>query len=317
MGFLSVNSDHSIKASPRFCNLSGHMTELLEIHSPNPTLHILFIPGNPGIINFYKDFVESLYELLQGNASVTAIGHISYFLIILGEVSFQDWEHGRLFTLEEQINHKVDFITHELQNSNIPVILVGHSVGSYISIEVFKRASHKVVYFVGLYPFLTLNAESSKQTAIKKLTASPTLRLIFSLFVALMGLIPGWSRFIVTKTIGSSWSDTAIDAGCSHLLKYHTIRNVLFMAMTEFQKFSEEPDWKFLRGNQDQIAFLFGIDDHWGPLFLFEEISKNAPNVSLSIEKEGHDHAFSCTVAGSRWVAQHVATLIQKCLSTL
>ncbi|KAL3625665.1 hypothetical protein CASFOL_030519 [Castilleja foliolosa] len=34
-------------------------------------LHVLFIPGNPGVISFYTDFLESLYELLGGNASVT------------------------------------------------------------------------------------------------------------------------------------------------------------------------------------------------------------------------------------------------------
>ncbi|KAK9755314.1 hypothetical protein RND81_01G017600 [Saponaria officinalis] len=285
------------------------MTELLEIISPNPTLHVLFIPGNPGIVNFYTDFLESLYEQLDATASITAIGHISQ--------TAKDWERGRLFSLEEQINHKIDFIAHELQSSHIPVILVGHSVGSYISIEIFKRASPKVNYFVGLYPFLTLNAKSYKQTAIKKLTESRLLCFIFSLFVTMMGLIPSCSRYIVKKTIGSTWSDTAVDAGCSHLLKYHTIRNVLFMAKTEFQKFSGAPDWKFLGAKQDQIAFLFGIDDHWGPLSLFEEISKQTPEMSLSIEKEGHDHAFSCTVAGSRWVAQHVSALIQKRSSTL
>ncbi|KAK9755317.1 hypothetical protein RND81_01G017600 [Saponaria officinalis] len=309
MSSSNLISDYVRKASTRLCNVSGHMTELLEIISPNPTLHVLFIPGNPGIVNFYTDFLESLYEQLDATASITAIGHISQ--------TAKDWERGRLFSLEEQINHKIDFIAHELQSSHIPVILVGHSVGSYISIEIFKRASPKVNYFVGLYPFLTLNAKSYKQTAIKKLTESRLLCFIFSLFVTMMGLIPSCSRYIVKKTIGSTWSDTAVDAGCSHLLKYHTIRNVLFMAKTEFQKFSGAPDWKFLGAKQDQIAFLFGIDDHWGPLSLFEEISKQTPEMSLSIEKEGHDHAFSCTVAGSRWVAQHVSALIQKRSSTL
>ena len=27
-----------------------------------------------------------------------------------------------------------------------------------------------------------------------------------------------------------------------------------------------------MRGNQDKIAFLFGTDDHWGPLQMFEEV---------------------------------------------
>lgn len=287
MGVGSVDSQHFIPAKFRVCNVSGFMTEVLEIQAPSPTLHVLFIPGNPGIVTFYKDFVESLYEQLSGKASITAIGHISH-------------------------TSKIDFIAHELQSNNAPVVLVGHSIGSHVSLEMFKRASQKVIYFIGLYPFLALNSQSSKQFAIRKLAESSLLCLLTSAIVALLGLIPSWSGFIVKKTLGSSWSSAAIDAACSHLLKYHTMRNMLFMAKTEFQKFSEAPDWDFLREKSGQIAFLFGIDDHWGPLSLFEEISKQVPDISLSIEKEGHDHAFSCTEAGSTWVAKHVAGLIKK-----
>lgn len=306
-----INSDFirkAAKANFRLCNVSGYMTELLEIQAPNPTLHVLFIPGNPGIVPFYNEFLESLYELLGGNASITAIGHISH--------STKDWEHGRLFSLQEQIDHKIDFMAQELKNNNTPVILVGHSIGSHISIEVFKRTSDKVIYCVGLYPFLALNTKSSKQTLIKKLAESTILSSLVSSIVAMLGIIPIWSRFIVKKTIGTSWSATAVEAACSHLIKYHTMRNMLFMAVTEFQKFSKDPDWEFLRAKQGQLAFLFGIDDHWGPLSLFEEISKQAPDVCLSIEREGHDHAYSCTEAGSIWAARHVASLIKKHTST-
>lgn len=102
---------------------------------------------------------------------------------------------------------------------------------------------------------------------------------------------------------------------------------------------SEEPDWAFLKMNRSKIAFLFGSDDHWGPLHMFEEVSssnseswfehwkiKNSfkahpimllffqisdqvPEIALSIEREGHTHAFSCTEAGASWVAQYVASL--------
>ncbi|XP_021765654.1 lipid droplet-associated hydrolase-like isoform X1 [Chenopodium quinoa] len=303
MGAGSVNPEYSKIAKFRMCNVSGYMTELLEIQAPNPTMHVLFIPGNPGIVTFYNDFVESLYEELGGKASITAIGHISH--------TSKDWEHGRLFSLEDQINHKIDYIAHELQNNSAPIILVGHSIGSHIASEMFKRAS-QVIYFIGLYPFLALNSKSSKQTVIRKLAESSIVCSLVSSIVALLGVVPSLSRFIVKTTLGNSWSAAAIDAACSHLLKYHTMQNMLFMAKTEFEKFSEAPDWDFLKAKPNQIAFLFGIDDHWGPLSLFEEISKQVPDVSLSIEKEGHDHAFSCTEAGSTWVAQHVAGLLKK-----
>ncbi|KAE8807974.1 hypothetical protein D1007_15654 [Hordeum vulgare] len=89
------------------------------------------------------------------------------------------------------------------------------------------------------------------------------------------------------------------------------MRTVLFMAKTEFLKLHEEPDWNFIIAKQDQIAFLFGVDDHWGPLTHLEEISRHAPGVALSIEKEGHTHGYCCREAGSFWVADYAADLIK------
>ncbi|GAV80165.1 DUF2305 domain-containing protein, partial [Cephalotus follicularis] len=68
----------------RLCTVSGYTTELLEIRADEPTFNVLVIPGNPGIVTYYKEFVESLYELLGGSATVTgktwvfpSVGHIS------------------------------------------------------------------------------------------------------------------------------------------------------------------------------------------------------------------------------------------------
>ncbi|ONK77496.1 uncharacterized protein A4U43_C02F7180 [Asparagus officinalis] len=290
------------QATERICLVSCFSTELLEIHSEEPRMHIVFVPGNPGVISFYKDFVESLYELLDGNASITAICHIAH--------TRKDWERGRMFSLQDQINHKVDFIKQELQTNGPPLILVGHSIGSYICIEVFKRLPQQVRFAIGLYPFL-LTVDSPKLSRIAKLARSSFLSASFSYFVSLLGFFPAWlSRALVKRTIGQSLSSTAIDATCSHLLQYHTWRNVLFMAMTEFAELSEELDWAFMKKQQDQIAFLYGIDDYWAPLSVLEEISRQVPAIELSIEKEGHTHSFCCTEAGSVWVAQFVANLI-------
>ncbi|KAG7580904.1 Alpha/Beta hydrolase fold [Arabidopsis suecica] len=294
----------------RLCRVSGWMTEIMEIQAENPTFYVLFIPGNPGVVSFYKEFLESLYEFLDGNASVIAIGQISH--------TSKDWESGRLFSFQEQIDHKIDFIRQELESVKVPIILVGHSIGSYISLEILRKYSEKVVYCIGLYPFLTLNQQSTKQSLIGKLAASSVLSATASFLIASLRLLPmSAARLLVSNSIGASWSDTAVQATCTHLRQYHTMRNVLFMAKSEFRELAAEPDWDFMRENQSKLAFLFGIDDHWGPLQLFEEISKQAPGTSLAIEREGHMHGFCCTVAGSAWVAQHVATLIKNRFSQL
>ncbi|KAL0676017.1 hypothetical protein Bca4012_003998 [Brassica carinata] len=301
-------NEAKISVNFRLCRVSGSMTEVMEIQAESPKFHVLFIPGNPGVVSFYNDFLESLHQFLDGNASITAVGQISH--------TSKDWESGKLFSLQEQIDHKVEFIRQEPESVKVPIILVGHSIGSYISLEILRKCPEKVLYCIGLYPFLTLNQQSTKQSLIGKLAASSLLSATASFLVASLGLLSmSAARRLVSYSLGASWSDTAVQATCTHLRQYHTMRNSLDLnsdyAIHFGYKLAAEPDWEFMRENQNKLAFLFGIDDHWGPLHLFEEISKKAPGTSLSIESEGHTHGFCCTVAGSVWVAQHVATLIK------
>ncbi|PKU79307.1 hypothetical protein MA16_Dca000652 [Dendrobium catenatum] len=194
---------------------------------------------------------------------------------------------------------------------------IGHSIGSYVCIEVLKRFPEQEIFSIFLYPFLALNTSSSTQYMIGVLARSSLLSATFSFLVALLGSFPTRiSGALVSRLLGPSCSTTAVDAACTCLMKYHTMRNVLFMAKTEFEKLSEEPDWSFMKEKKKQIAFLFGVDDHWGPLSLFEEISRQVPGAPLSIEREGHTHSFSCSKAGSIWVAHHVANLIKSRVSS-
>ncbi|XP_060196491.1 uncharacterized protein LOC132625893 isoform X1 [Lycium barbarum] len=302
--------DKRKRASFRLCNVSGYKTDLLEIHAKDPKFHVLFIPGNPGVVSFYVDFLESLYDLLDGTASVTAISHVGH--------TEKNWEHGRLFSLQEQTDHKMNFIEHELQDAEVPIVLVGHSIGSYISLDIVKRLQGKVTYCIFLYPFIAVNTKSSTQAFIKKISASRTLCTGLSSIVAILGLLPAWiSRILVKNSVGNSWCPSAVEALCTHVLKYHTVQNMLYMAMTEFEKLYEEPDWSFMREKKSQMAFLFGSDDHWGPLHLYEEISSKVPGAVVALEGGDYTHAFSCTDAGSLWVAQHVSTLIKNYFSKI
>ncbi|THU49305.1 hypothetical protein C4D60_Mb06t08150 [Musa balbisiana] len=342
------------QATVRTCTVSGFPTELLEMRSEESSLHVLLIPGNPGIVLYYKDFVEAIYQLLEGQASVTGkdyqLGHFKQLGIFVMQQSILEylscskvdeydfftrigsmegcfhWKNKLIirkisfmlpvcfFSLIQYVysTFQVDFIEQEYQNSEHPLILVGHSIGSYICLDIFKRLQQQVKYVIGLYPFLSLNKNSLKQSMIGLISRSSIVSTTISYFVSFLGSLPTWVQVaMVRKCLGQSWSSTAVDATCSHLLQYHMMRNMLFMAMTEFEKLSEEPDWMFVKKKHNQISLLFGIDDHWGPLSLFEEVSRMVPGLALSIEREGHMHSFCCTEAGSLWAGHHVATLIK------
>ncbi|KAL0426587.1 UNVERIFIED_CONTAM: hypothetical protein Slati_2833500 [Sesamum latifolium] len=225
--------------------------------------------------------------------------------ILVYKIGSHEFAHDAdcfLLVLDEAVGHishseKISFIEQELQDVEVPIVLV--------------------VFCIGLYPFLALNTASKTQALIRRLAESPAQCAALSFMGGLLGMLPApISRLLVKKTIGISWSSSAVEVLRTHILQYHTIRNMLFMAMTEFQKLPEKPDWDFIRGKKNQIAFLFGLDDHWGPLHVYEEILKQAPDARLEVEREGHTHAFSCTEAGSVWVAQHVSSSIKSYIQT-
>ncbi|KAF2474294.1 uncharacterized protein BDR25DRAFT_332396 [Lindgomyces ingoldianus] len=124
----------------------------------NRTYLVYFITGNPGLIQYYYTFLTHLFDLLSPKFSSS----ISLKLRIFGrslsgfevdeDSKFQEsppHEKGPPYGLEEQItqSHKVleDVVCYDRLNggTDVRVILVGHSVGAYILLEIIRRTREK------------------------------------------------------------------------------------------------------------------------------------------------------------------------------
>ena len=58
------------------------------------------------------------------------------------------------FNLHDQIIHKINFFEEHLPK-DIPIILMGHSIGSYISLKIFPQlqdSGFNIVKVLGLFP---------------------------------------------------------------------------------------------------------------------------------------------------------------------
>ncbi|KAI4967765.1 hypothetical protein ZWY2020_014979, partial [Hordeum vulgare] len=160
--------------------------------------------------------LPSLTELLlPGGGVIKAFGFIQTYgeACIYKKVSgSSDYEHGRLFSLHEQIEHKMDFLEQELLHTEQSIIVVGHSIGVYIGLEICKRFQKKVISFVGLYPFLTLNKNAMKQSAIGYVARSSLLSKGVSLFASFIGsLQASVTRSIVKRSQGMLRVATSIE----------------------------------------------------------------------------------------------------------
>lgn len=57
--------------------------------------------------------------------------------------------------MQDQIEHKAAYLR-TLEDQGLPVILVGHSIGAHIALELLRRFPDFVTKVIGLYPFLSV-----------------------------------------------------------------------------------------------------------------------------------------------------------------
>lgn len=115
---------------------------------------IYFITGNPGLISYYKPFLSRLHSLLATcSSTVSARFHICGHSLKGFEFSKDD-ENAKLpkhpLSLAEQIDFQEDLLyrhieSHRERTGNTPkVILMGHSVGAYILLELIGHHRDKI-----------------------------------------------------------------------------------------------------------------------------------------------------------------------------
>ncbi|KAL9631357.1 MAG: hypothetical protein Q9164_005940 [Protoblastenia rupestris] len=106
---------------------------------------VLFISGNPGLISFYEPFLSRLSSLLSSSNSGNARFHVCGHSFRGFELSPSTKQHEGPFGLEDQIEHQEQLLTHHVKEyrdatGRIPkVILMGHSVGAYVLLELIRR----------------------------------------------------------------------------------------------------------------------------------------------------------------------------------
>lgn len=144
--------------------MGGLKTQVLEFKEDSldgdseDIAHVVFIPGNPGIVGAYRPFLRSLCQKTDRKkfriAAMSYPGHDNSGL--------PDREEQGMYSLEEQIEHKLAFI-----NETVPpksrLVLVGHSLGCYMIMQLLKRnalANHQVEKIGLICPVIANMAES-------------------------------------------------------------------------------------------------------------------------------------------------------------
>lgn len=155
------------------------------------TYIIYFLTGNPGLVEYYRAFLTHLYGLLSHNTATSGAiefqvygRSFSGFEMDSAEIKTHKYRSQPPYGLQDQIRHAEDDVAElveevkEQGGKDVRVILMGHSVGSYVALEIVRRLrAHglvgedyetRVSGVVGLFPTVVdiARSESGMKAAV-------------------------------------------------------------------------------------------------------------------------------------------------------
>lgn len=105
----------------------------------NPTL--ILIPGNPGLVDYYKTFLKTLSHNFS-QWDIWCVSHAGF-----STAKGSDREPYSFYSLDEQVYHKVRIVLKIIleqytPNNPVPLYFLSHSVGSWVVQRVIKELVH-------------------------------------------------------------------------------------------------------------------------------------------------------------------------------
>ncbi|KAK8029555.1 hypothetical protein PG993_010846 [Apiospora rasikravindrae] len=335
-----------------------------ESRSASRDVLIFMISGNPGLIDYYAPFLSALRTLLASSpASKAARFHI-YGQDLAG---FNDADHEPPFGAANpprDVAYQVNYLFQTLSAIRLPeddddagrpttkqgkggkpfdeVILVGHSVGTYLILQLFHKllrepeaAPHlRLETGILLFPTIEHIAHSPSGQRLELLRSAAFLERHAHLLAS--GFLQLWPyaalRWVITTLLGQP--PAAADVTVRWLKSRDGVWQALHMGLDEMRVIGEdrwdEELWEIGREDAKAAAddgddggakrlppkffFFFGKDDHWVANHFrdafIERRQKQAERTRLMVDEGNLPHAFC--IHHSEVVAEKVASWINE-----
>lgn len=250
---------------------------------------IYLICGNPGLIAFYADFLEYLRVLLDQKPLLQNAAYDIFGRNLLG---FSDEEHAPFdrqnppYDLEREVQGIYNDIVARAatpvgQEPYDSVILMGHSVGAYIAVEVFHRHmksrqdSPLLNLSQGFLLFPTLSHLAQSRSGQKLSLLGQFYSLGGNLHVFLRSLLwpfpAGSLRWFIRNVM--QFSPRAADVTAEWLKSKNGIWQALYLGQSELQTIREdlweEELWEVSGDSLEEeklvpkFFMLYAKRDHW------------------------------------------------------
>ncbi|KAG0313172.1 hypothetical protein BGZ97_010465 [Linnemannia gamsii] len=267
----------------------GQLTTKSPKGTEQPVHTVLFmIPGNPGLIDYYIPFLQTVHDKCDGKIDIFGASHLGH------SAGSHVADPSRMYTLEEQVESKIAILDRlrEQYPAGTRFLLAGHSMGSWLALRVLKaRPNHGIERLFELFPTIHRIADTPNgrkmQTLFKPSVRSivggtvSTLRFVFSappVLRSIVGLITGQEGDMAEVT-------------SSQMLHSSVVKNCLFLAGQEMEAI-KVMDKETIKQHADKFVFYYGKTDEWSPIENYYEMQKEFPQCKSLLCEQGMVHAF-------------------------
>jgi pimeloyl-ACP methyl ester carboxylesterase len=257
--------------------------------SQRDRLVLLFIPGNPGVIEFYREYLQCLFALIsqhEANLEIIAVQHAGHGTVpsttefdhIISTEYQSDKElfvrrngmkgdslfgygHG-CYTLKEQVDHKCALIDEVLCTEGTRLVLIGHSVGAYMAVECMKRFEEDIEFFLGLFPTIENIGKSTKAQEMRLLLNPYGKELIKLLSMPLQYVKKDY--LVALAKVIAGMTDEEADITIKELILSgpKTVENCVGLGIDEMNKINDL-DLHFYDRNIHKMVLYYGKGDKW------------------------------------------------------
>ncbi|XP_037668758.1 lipid droplet-associated hydrolase [Choloepus didactylus] len=274
----------------------GPWTDLVSDQSANkPKLLIFVIPGNPGFSAFYVPFAKALYSLIDGRFPVWIISHAGHASvpkdkkILTTSDDSNAQEIKDIYGIQGQVEHKLAFLRTHVPKG-MKLVLIGHSIGCYFSLQILKRAPElPVVRTLLLFPTI----ERLSQTPNGRIATPILCWLRYVLYVIsylLLKPCPEKIKSLLLR-VGLNMMNLSSEFSVSSVLEPFCIANAAYLGSQEMMEVVER-DNKTIKEHLPKLTFYYGSIDRWCPKDYYEDIKKDFPQGDILLCEKNIPHGF-------------------------
>lgn len=303
-------------------------------------LLIIFVPGNPGLLGLYHDFLSALLTNLKDQSNVTILGlsHNNFINVNStiknttttnihdSDLNFIEKSIVKSYTnephhIELQVLNKI-LILKKLLNVNlkdVSLMFIGHSIGCHVILRLMqeKVISESLISSILVHPALDNIAKTQKGQSISYLFTYKLDTLIKVLAYILDALVPVSIKTIATKyycpkEMVERCSDIVLNSFQS-LGSPKNLVALMQMAKSEFEYIKNSDVNYMIKDHVDKIKIIYSINDGWVDEDCKISLKDNYP--SIATEELPTIHAFIMEPSTTTEYASKISIYLREAIS--